>query len=94
MLVGQIEGLRYERENRTESYVEIPPAFLITDSDGAAWTFGAQYAQHGSDYEFAVMRNDIDTGEVAKRIVYKKGVVWIFGNYGWKHFSRSRRSFI
>lgn len=94
MLVGQIEGLRYERENRTESYVEIPPAFLITDSDGAAWTFGAQYAQHGSDYEFAVMRNDVDTGEVAKRIVYKKGVVWIFGNYGWKHFSRSRRSFI
>lgn len=94
MLVGQIEGLRYERENRTESYVEIPPAFLITDSDGAAWTFGAQYAQHGSDYEFAVMRNDVDTGEVAKRIVYKKGVVWIFGNYGWKHFSRSRHSFI
>jgi hypothetical protein len=43
LLVGYIQGKRYERENKTETDVEIPPAFIITDSDGAAWTFGPQY---------------------------------------------------
>jgi hypothetical protein len=33
ILTGTIHGARYERENKSESYVEIPPAFLITDSD-------------------------------------------------------------
>jgi hypothetical protein len=94
LLTGTINGLRYERENKTESDVEIPPAFLITDSDGACWTFGPQYLEHNGDYEFSVMRNDVDTGEVAKRIVYRRGVVCIFGHYGWKRFSRSRRHFI
>lgn len=94
LLVGRINGVRYERENKSESYVEIPPAFIITDSDGAAWTFGTNYAQHNGEYEFNVMRNDVDTGEVAKRIVYQKGVVKIFGHYGWKSFSRSRRGFV
>jgi len=94
LLVGFIQGKRYERENKTENDVEIPPAFIITDSDGAAWTFGPQYAVHNGEFEFSVMRNDVDTEEVAKRIVYRKGVVWIFGSYGWKRFSRSRRHFI
>lgn len=94
LLVGRLNGVRYERENKSESYVEIPPAQLIVDSDGACWTIGTQYAQHGSDYEFNVLRNDVDMGEVAKRIVYQKGVVRIFGHYGWKTFSRSRRGFI
>lgn len=95
LLVGFINGRRYERQNKTEADVEIPPAFIITDSDGAAWTFGAQYtAAHNSEYEFSVMRNDVDTGEVAKRIVYRQGVVCIFGSYGWKRFSRNRRHFI
>lgn len=94
LLVGQVNGVRYERENKTESYVEIPPAHLITDSDGACWTIGTQYVQHGADYEFNVLRNDVDMGEMAKRIVYQRGVVRIFGHYGWKTFSRSRRGFI
>lgn len=94
LLVGRIKGARYERENKTESYVEIPPAFIITDSDGAAWTFGPQYSIHNGEYQFSVMRNDVDTGEVAKRIVYQRGVVNIFGDYGWKRFSRNRRHFI
>lgn len=92
--VGTIKGARYERENKTEAYVEIPPAFIITDSDGAAWTFGPQFTEHRGEYQFSVMRNDVDTGEVAKRIVYQKGVVCIFGDYGWKRFSRNRRHFI
>lgn len=94
LLVGRAHGLRYEREDKTESYVEIPPAFLITDSDGAMWTFGTQFSTHNGEYEFNVLRNDVDTGEVAKRIVYQKGVVSIFGHYGWKRFSRNRRHFI
>lgn len=94
ILSGVIGGLRYERENKTENYVEIPPAHLITDSDGACWTFGPGYREHNGEYEFSVLRNDIDTGEMAKRIVYTKGVVTIFGSYGWKRFSRNRRHFI
>jgi hypothetical protein len=94
LLIGRIQGRRYERENKTENYVEIPPAFLITDSDGAMWTFGSQYTEHNGEYQFSVMRNDVDTGEVAKRIVYTKGIVSIFGDYGWKRFSRNRRHFI
>jgi hypothetical protein len=94
LLSGVIGGARFERENKTENDVEIPPAFIITDSDGAAWTFGPQYTVHNGEFEFSVMRNDVDTGEVAKRIVYRRGVVNIFGSYGWKQFSRNRRHFI
>lgn len=94
LLVGRIHGVRYERIDKTESYVEIPPAFIITDSDGAAWTFGTEYVEHNGEYEFNVLRNDVDTGEIAKRIVYQKGVVKIFGHYGWKRFARNRRHFI
>lgn len=94
ILVGRIGGARYERANPTEAYVEVPPAFLITDSDGACWTFGSQYATHNGEFEFNVLRNDVDTGEVAKRIVYRQGVVKIFGHYGWKSFSRNRKHFI
>lgn len=94
LLVGRANGIRYERADKTESYVEIPPAYLITDSDGATWTFGTEYAEHNGEYEFNVLRNDIDTGEFAKRIVYQKGQVKIYGQSGWKSFSRSRRHFI
>jgi hypothetical protein len=94
ILSGTIMGARYERQNRSENEVEIPPAFIITDSDGAAWTIGTHYAMHNGEYEFTVLRNDIDTDEMAKRIVYRRGVVCIFGHYGWKRFSRSRRCFI
>lgn len=94
ILTGTAGGLRHERVNPTEAYVEVPPAFLITDSDGACWTFGGAYEVHKGEFEFAVLRNDVDTDEVAKRIVYQGGRVWIYGHYGRKHFSRSRRMFI
>jgi hypothetical protein len=94
LLIGQALGKVYRRENKTESYVCIPPAFIITDSDGATWTLGFKYRIHHTEYEFNVLRNDIDTGEMAKRIEYKQGLVRIFGQYGWKNFSRSRRHFV
>lgn len=88
------EFIRYERENRSEPDVEIPPAFVITDSDGGTWTFGNEYAEHSKEFEFNVLRNGQDTGEVAKRIVRRRGRVWIFGHYGWKHWSRGGKTFI
>ena len=94
LLRGVINGVPYVRNDKTETDVEIPPAFIITDSDGAAWTIGTEYVMHNSEFEFSVLRNDVDTNEMAKRIVYRRGVVCIFGHYGWKRFSRSRRHFI
>jgi hypothetical protein len=87
ILAGQVNGLRYERENRSERDVEIPPAFLITDADGAMWTFGTEYAVHDGQFEFNVLRNDADTGETAKRIVYRQGVVTIYGQRGRKRWT-------
>jgi hypothetical protein len=94
LLVGRANGARYERENPSERDVQIPPAYMITDTDGAVWTFGSEYVVHNGEYEFNVLRNDVDTNETAKRIVYQGGVVTIYGSYGRKRFSRSRRHFI
>jgi hypothetical protein len=94
MLQGVADGVVFFRENKTEPYVEIPPAYIITDSDGATWTFGDKYIQRGHVFEFSVVRNGIDTGELASKIVYQKGRVSIFGVDGWRHFSRGRRHFI
>jgi hypothetical protein len=94
ILAGTVNGLRYERENRSERDVEIPPAFLITDADGGMWTFGGgDYTIHDGQYEFHVLRNDIDTGEIAKKIVYRQGVVTIYG-YGYGRKRWTGRTFI
>jgi hypothetical protein len=87
LLTGTVNGARYERENRSENYVEIPPAFVITDEVGAMWSFGTEYTLHNGEFEFNVIRNDADTGEVAKRIVYRQGKVRIFGRDGWRQWT-------
>jgi len=94
LLIGRLGGVTYRRENPTEAYVTVPPALLITDSDGAAWTLGIQYIQHGQVFEFNVLRNDVDTGEMASRIEYRRGVVRIYGIDGWRTWGRARRGFI
>jgi len=91
LLIGRANGVVYRRNDKTESYVVIPPAYIITDSDGGTWTFGTEFNVYG---EINVLRNDIDTGEFAQRIEYRKGVVKLFGRGGWRSFSRSRRHFI
>jgi hypothetical protein len=91
LLIGRADGQLFRRENKTESYVVIPPAHLITDSDGAMWTFGFKYDGYG---EINVLRNDVDVGEFAQKIEYRKGVVRLFGRAGTRVFSRSRRHFI
>lgn len=83
-LVGRLNGTNYFRENATEAYVEVPPALMITASDGKLFTLGTQYQQHGQVFEFNVLVNDIDTGEMASKIVYQRGKVRIFGRAGWR----------
>ena len=84
LLVGRARGVRFHRNDATEPYVEIPPAYIITESNGATWTLGNSYLQRGQVFEFNVMRNDIDTGEFASRIVYQRGKVRIWGQGAWK----------
>ena len=87
LLTGTLNGLRYERENRSERDVEIPPAYLITDETGAMWSFGNEYVMHNGQFEFNVIRNDVDTGEMASKIVYRKGVVTLFGQTGMRRWN-------
>ncbi len=98
LLIGRANGNVYRRINKSESGLEIPPAFMITDSDGAVWTLGTEYKQELYDFrgvlEFNVLRNDVDVGEFASRIVYKMGVVRLYGRDGSRVFSRSRKCFI
>jgi hypothetical protein len=84
LLRGRADGSLYLRENATEPYVESPPAYIITDSSGATWTLGLHYIERAGHYEFSVMRNDADTGEMASKIVYQRGKVRIFGRNGWR----------
>jgi hypothetical protein len=91
LLIGRALGQTWRRENATDSYVCIPPALIITDSDGGTWTFGTEFNTYG---EINVLRNDANTGEFAQRIEYRRGVVKLFGRAGWRSFSRSRRHFI
>lgn len=91
LLIGRALGQTWRRENVTEPYVCIPPALIITDSDGATWTFGFNF---NADGEINVLRNDVDTGEFASRIEYRGGVVRIFGKSRWRSFSRNRRHII
>ena len=93
LLVGKALGQNYYRENKTESYVCIPPALIITDSNGATWTLGHEYIHTGREwsYYFNVMRNDVDTGEYAARIEYRAGKVKILTKDGWKTWTERKQ---
>lgn len=91
LLIGRALGQTWRRESKTENYVCIPPALIITDSDGGTWTFGTEFNTYG---EINVLRNDVNTGEFAQRIEYRRGVVKLFGRTGWRSFSRGRRHII
>ncbi len=91
LLIGHAGGQTVRRNDKSESYVVIPPAYVITDSDGAMWTAGFTMTPYG---EFNVLRNDVDTGEYAERIEYRNGVVRLFGKGRMRVFSRNRRHFI
>jgi hypothetical protein len=91
LLIGRALDTTWRRENKTENYVCVPPALIITDSDGATWTFGTNYGAHG---EINVLRDEVDVGEFAQFIEYVRGNVVLHGWSGRRVFSRSRKHFI
>jgi hypothetical protein len=91
LLVGSATGVVFDRVNPTESYVVIPPAWIITDTDGAVWTFGNEFNTYG---EINVLRNDVSIGEFAQWIAYHRNKVILIGKDGSRRLSHSRRHFI
>jgi hypothetical protein len=85
--VGYVLGQPYRRINPSESYVEVPPALLITDERGDCWTLGFEYTEHGHRYNWNVLRNDREVGEQAERITYRRGALRIHGWYGSKKWN-------
>lgn len=87
----------------TESYVSIPPALVIRESDGTVWTLGFDQGAfwRTGEYEFDVVRcgpepgaKPTPTGDHACRIEMRKGIVRIYGEAGWRTWSRRGRCFI
>lgn len=77
LLQGRALQSTYYRETATQPYVSVPPALIITDSNGAIWTLGFNYTQNRGQFFFNVLRNDIDTGELASNIEYRQGKIRI-----------------
>jgi len=77
-----------EQAHITEEYVSVPPALTITDETGAIWTLGFRYgvAPRG-EFAFNVLRNGLETGEIASRIERHRGRTRIFTARGWKVFT-------
>src|SRR5262245_45418313 len=81
---------REEQVYVTESYVSVPPALIITDERNDVWTLGYQTAPRGrspdGEYAFNVLRNGMETGEIASRIEMRRNRIRIFTEIGWKRF--------
>lgn len=79
---------RKEQVHVTENYVAVPPALTITDTVGDVWTLGFSLApKHQSpdgEFAFNVLRNGVDTHEIASRIERRSGKIKIFTCHGWK----------
>lgn len=84
---GRLNGHRFERTAKTENYVRVPPALLITDERGDVWSLGHEYAQHGWRLFFNVVRNDVNTGEMAEVIEFVKGRIKIYTPSGVKFWN-------
>lgn len=79
-----------EQAYETENYVSVPPALHVTDEVGDRWTLGFLTAHKlqapEGEYGFNVLRDGIDTGEIASRIECRNGKVRIFTRHGWKRW--------
>lgn len=87
--------LQGEQHHVTENSVSVPPALHITDEVGAVWTFGFKTYDPTEitgrtaggpkgEYAFNVLRDGVDTGEIASRIERRNGKVRIFTRHGFK----------
>ena len=83
--------LQGEQQYLTENYVSVPPALTILDEQGAVWTLGFNTAPRGKspngEFAFDVLRNGVDTGEIASRIERRGGKIRIFTRDGWKKWT-------
>jgi hypothetical protein len=92
LLEGYHRGVKYLREDKTQPYVSVPPALILTDSNGATWTLGSDHVDKGWRYYWGIMRNDVHTGEHAERLEYKNGKIRAWTPLGPKVWvERSRR---
>jgi len=72
----------------TESYVSSPPALTITDERGDLWCLGFNGGRvQGGEFSYGVLRNGVDTGEMANRIERRGGRIRIFTSDGWKRWT-------
>ena len=82
-----------EQEHETENYVAVPPALIITDAQNNVWTLGFQTAPQGrspdGEFAFNVLKNGMETGEVASRIERRSSRIRIFTCDGWKRWTGS-----
>lgn len=80
-----------QKEHITESYVASPPALTIFDETGAVWTLGNMTAPKGrapdGEYAFNVLRNGLETGEIASRIERRNNRIRVFTEDGWKRWN-------
>lgn len=83
--------LQGEQKFITESYVAVPPALTILDERGAVWTLGfntaPKWQSPEGEFAFNVLRNGIETGEVASRIERRNNRIRIFTKDGWKRWT-------
>ena len=92
LLQGRALGQTWTRENKTEAYVCIPPALIITDSNGATWTIGSSYIEGGYwAFYYNVLRNDVDTDIFAAKIEYRGGKIRALTKDGWRVWTERRR---
>lgn len=74
-----------EQQHVTEPYVSVPPALTITDETGAIWTLGFRFGEAPrGEFAFNVLRNGVETGEIASRIERRQGRILVFTAQGWK----------
>lgn len=83
--------LQGEQKFVTESYVSVPPALTILDERGAIWTLGFDIGPKDrtpqGEFAYNVLRNGMETGEIASRIEKRGTRVRIFTKDGWKHWT-------
>lgn len=77
-----------EQTHITENYVSSPPALTITDERGDLWCLGFTPGEAPrGEFAYDVLRNGVQTGEVASRIERRGGRVRIFTATGWKRWT-------
>jgi len=77
-----------EQTHVTEDYVSSPPALTITDERGDLWCLGFKGGRvQGGEFAYSVLRNGVDTGEMANRIERRGGRIRIFTSDGWKRWT-------